>query len=181
MGTTVTQTFAEQRDRSTIRFVASFIGWLAGFAVLFEVTRDAWVHLYMVPLTRLAQVALGLFGLPAKLVEPEAAAGFCLLQVEQVVYHVTFECTGIFALFLCVASVMAFPVRLSTRLQGLLLVIPAFVSYSAVRLVVLGLVAHWSPTHIDLFHLYIMVVANVGFVVAVWLYWLHDVAEVPLP
>jgi exosortase/archaeosortase family protein len=181
METRVTQAFAELRDGSSVRFVASFIAWLTGFAVLFETGRAAWVHLYMVPLTRVTQVGLGLFGLPAKLVMPDAGAGFCLLQVGQFVYQVTFECTGIFALFLCAASILAFPVSVSSRLQGLLVVIPAFISYSVMRLIVLGLVAHWSPSHIDLFHLYIMVVANVGFVLAMWLYWLRDVAQVRLP
>jgi hypothetical protein len=49
------------------------------------------------------------------------------------------------------------------------------------RLIILGLVAHWSPQHIDLFHLYIMVVANVGFVLALWLYWLQSAVEARLP
>lgn len=165
---------------ATVRFVASFVAWLAGFAIVFELSRSLWVHLYMLPLTRLARLALGLFGLPAQLVEPEAAAGYCLLQVEEVIYRVTFECTGIFALFLCLACILAFPTRNEARWHGLLLAIPAFVAYSALRLVILGLVAHWSPGHIDLFHLYVMVVANVGFVLSLWLYWLRTAVEVRL-
>ncbi|MBT3344546.1 MAG: hypothetical protein HN712_23125 [Gemmatimonadetes bacterium] len=169
------------QGRAVVRFVASFVAWLAGFAIVFEFSRDAWVNLYMVPLTRLARLALVLFGLPARIVETEAATAFCLLQVEGIVYRVTFECTGIFALFLCMACILAFPTQRQIRFQGLALVIPAFLAYSVMRLIILGLVAHWSPQHIDLFHLYIMVVANVGFVLALWLYWLQSAVEARLP
>ena len=177
----VTPALEALKGRSTVRFVASFIGWLAGFAVVFELSRTLWVHVYMLPLTHLARLALGLLGLPAQVVEPTATAVFCLLQVEDIVYRVTFECTGIFALFLCLACILAFPTRGLVRFQGLLLVIPAFAAYSALRLVVLGLVAHWSPAHIDLFHLYVMVVANIGFVLGLWLYWLNTGVETDLP
>lgn len=177
---TMTSPRVELRGRSSLRFVAAFAGWLGAFALLFEGGTTLWVRWYMVPLTRLAQGALALFGLPARLVEPVAGDPFCLLQVEQVIYRVTFECTGIFALFLCLASILAFPASWSARRRGVLLVVPAFIVYSTVRLVVLGLVAHWSPAQIDLFHLYVMVVANVGFVLTLWLYWLHHAAQMRL-
>ena len=51
-----------------MRFVASFIGWLVGFAVVFELSRTLWVHVYMLPLTHLAGLALGVLGLPAQVV-----------------------------------------------------------------------------------------------------------------
>jgi len=159
------------------RYVLAFGVWLALFAVMFHATRPFWVSFFMMPLAGIAEAGLSTLGLPANLGDPYASAGFCLLSVGTVVYRVTFECTGIFALFLCSASILAFPVTARARLQGLLLTIPAFVAYAALRLIIMGVVAHVSPSHIDLFHLYVMVVANVGFVLALWLYWLQKTVE----
>ena len=104
--------------------------------------------------------------------------GYCELSLANVAYQVTFECTGIFALFMCVASVLAFPTTVSRRVKGLLLVVPAFACYSTMRLVILGLVAHFTPQHIHLVHLYVMVLVNIGFVLTLWLYWVREVAIV---
>ncbi len=156
------------------RYVLAFAAWLGLLAALFHVVRSQLVTFFMMPLASLAEAGLRVLGLPASLGDPFADAGFCLLTIGPVVYRVTFECTGIFALLLCSASVLAFPVPLSRRLQGLLMVLPAFVAYAALRLIIMGVVAHVSPAHIELFHLYVMVVANVGFVLALWLYWLRS-------
>jgi len=77
---------------------------------------------------------------------------------------------------MCLAAVLAFPARGRERLRGVLIVLPAFFCYSVARMVILGLVAGIAPAHIELFHLYVMVLVNVGFVVALWLYWLDGVA-----
>jgi exosortase/archaeosortase family protein len=157
-----------------IRFVAGFILWLAVLAVVFDLTRSWWVTGYMRPVTAAAAGGLRWLGQPASLAQVDYVDGVCLLAVEEVVYRVTFECTGIFALFLVTASILAFPARISERVNGVLMAVPAFTAYSILRMVVLGLVAHFSPHHIELFHLYVMVVANVGFAVALWLYWTQD-------
>lgn len=165
-----------QAQRSgSLRFVGSFFLWLIGLGVLFEATRAWWVSVYMRPIAASAAAALRLAGQPAALTHVGYAEGVCLLAVDQVVYRVTFECTGIFALFLVTASILAFPARPRERLQGLVMAVPAFVAYSVFRMVVLGLVAHFSPGHIELFHLYVMVIANVAFAVSLWLLWTQGI------
>jgi exosortase/archaeosortase family protein len=158
-------------------YVLAFAAWLALLAVLFHALRSYLVGFFMMPLAGVAEAALSMLGMPASLGDPYASAGFVLLSIGSIVYRVTFECTGIFALLLCSASILAFPVPLTKRLQGLLMAGPAFVAYSALRLIIMGVVAYLSPEHIDLFHLYVMVVANVGFVLALWLYWLRTTVD----
>ena len=102
----------------------------------------------------------------------------CELAVDDVVYQVTFECTGIFALFMCLAAVLAYPASFSSKTRGIALVVPAFVLYSVARLCIMGMVAHFAPTQIELFHVYVMVLVNIGFVLLLWLYWVREVVVV---
>ena len=156
-----------------VRFCVRFAVWLGATGILFESWRRVWVDLFMYPVTYGAVLVLGFLGLQAQLSGLDATTGVCQLELEKVIYQVSFECTGIFALFLCVASVLAYPTRISHRIKGLGLVIPAFFCYSILRLVTLGIVAHLAPQHIDLFHLYVMVLVNIGFVLTMWMYWVR--------
>ena len=156
-----------------IRFCAMFAIWLGATGVLFESWREVWVDLFMYPVTYGAVLALRFLGLQAELSGLDATVGVCSLALENVIYRVSFECTGIFALFLCLASVLAYPTRIVHRIKGLGLVIPAFLCYSIFRLVTLGIVAHLAPQYIDLFHLYVMVLVNIGFVLTIWMYWVR--------
>jgi exosortase/archaeosortase family protein len=163
-----------RRQLST--YLLWFCLWIAGLALVFQWTRPLWVHAYMAPLTLVAETVLRGLGLQAAMGGPYVQEGLCTLAVSGVVYRVTFECTGLFALCMCIASILAFPTAPGARLRGLLFVVPAFAAYAALRIVVLGLVAHLSPAHIELFHLYVMVVANVGVVAALWFAWLRGIA-----
>ena len=163
----------DQLGRPGVRFCAMFALWLGTTGVLFETWRRVWVDLFMYPVTYGAVLVLRSIGLQADLSGLDATTGVCHLVLESVVYRVTFECTGIFALFLCLASVLAYPTRVIHRIKGLGLVIPAFVCYSVFRLVTLGIVAHAVPQYIELFHLYVMVLVNIGFVLTIWMYWVR--------
>ncbi|MFH1569622.1 MAG: hypothetical protein ABIL09_16620 [Gemmatimonadota bacterium] len=154
------------------RFYALFALWLGAFALAFEAARAALVHAFMYPAVVCTAVALQAMGIPAALGDLQVSAGTCLLAVGDVVYRVTFECTGIFALFMCLSAILAFPARRRQRAQGVLAALPAFFCYSVARMVVLGIVARVAPEQIQLFHLYVMVLVNLGFVLALWLYWL---------
>lgn len=161
------------------RFLFGFAGCLILLAGAFEGLRPLLVHGYMWPVSRAAALVLNLLGIPASLGETEPQVGVCPLAVHGVIYLVTFECTGIFALFLCLAAVLGFPVPLGHRVRGVLLVVPAFATYSAARLVVMGLVARFAPEQIELFHLYVMVLVNLGFVLLLWLYWARAAGGLP--
>ena len=157
------------------RFCLSFAGWLGLMAVGFEWTRSYLVYLFMYPISHSAAFILDRLGIEAHLGKPDLTAGMCELAVARVTYQVTFECTGIFALAICLASVMAFPAPAACKTRGIALVLPAFLCYSTIRLVVMGMVARFAPSQIELFHIYVMVLVNIGFALLLWLYWLRKV------
>ena len=163
------------RCRLGLRFCVLFAVWLGGMAVAFQLLRPYLLFLYMEPLSTAAAWTLRQLGVPAHSSGPLLPVGICQLRVNEVVYWITFECTGIFALFLCLASVLAFPATLAAKSLGVALVAPAFVLYSIARLAIMGLVAWYAPERIALFHLYIMVIVNTGFVLLLWLYWIRAI------
>ena len=159
------------------RFCLFFLGWLAALATIFEWWRLHWVDIYMYPICYGAVYLLNLLGLPAVLGQLYLPAATYELSLDNVVYLVTFECTGLFALFICLASILAYPAPVSVKVKGLFVVVPSFCVYSTLRLVILGLVAHIAPAHIELFHIYVMVLVNIGFVLSLWLYWIYEMVQ----
>ncbi len=158
-----------------LRFCLFFVVWLGIMALGFEWGRSQLVNLYMYPISYAATQLLNLVGIEAQLGEAFLAAGVCELAVRDIVYLVTFECTGIFALFMCLAAVLAYPASWADKVKGVVMVVPAFVVYSTLRLMIMGLVAYFDPARIDLFHVYIMVLVNIGFVLLLWMYWIREV------
>ena len=161
-----------------LRFCAFFAVWLGGMALAFELLRAQLVNLYMYPISYVAAWLLTRLGVDARLGEALLASGVCQLAVSDIVYLVTFECTEIFALFMCLAAVLAYPASLIHKIKGVTLVVPAFVVYSTLRLIIMGMVARFVPAHIELFHVYIMVLVNIGFVLLLWMYWVREVVVV---
>jgi exosortase/archaeosortase family protein len=166
------------KERSGLQFCALFVVWLGGLALLFELLRMPLVDFYMYPISYAAAWLLTGLGIDARLGEALLATGVCQLAVRDIVYLVTFECTGIFALFMCLAAVLAYPASFVDKFKGVALVLPAFVVYSTLRLTIMGLVARFIPAHIELFHVYIMVLVNIGFVLLLWMYWVREVVVV---
>ena len=166
------------KKNAGLRFCLLFAAWLVAMALGFEWLRPYLVHVYMHPLSYAAVWLLEVLGMDARLGLLHLSAGMCELAVDDVVYQVTFECTGIFALFMCLAAVLAYPASFSSKTRGIALVVPAFVLYSVARLCIMGMVAHFAPTQIELFHVYVMVLVNIGFVLLLWLYWVREVVVV---
>ncbi|MEW6753104.1 MAG: hypothetical protein AB1505_19315 [Candidatus Latescibacterota bacterium] len=166
----------KQSGRSALRFGVLFFAWLGAMAVLFAALRPWLATGYMWPLSWAAAGALEVLGVASRLGPVQQQAGTCELAVGDVAYLVTFECTGIFALVMCLAAVLAYPAPASEKVRGLFLVLPAFWLYSAGRLTVMGLVGRYLPAQIELFHAYLMVLVNVGFVLLLWLYWVSRLA-----
>ena len=81
-------------------------------------------------------------------------------------------------LFMCLAAVLAYPASLVDKVKGVVLVLPAFIVYSTLRLTIMGLVARFAPAQIELFHVYIMVLVNIGFVLLLWMYWVREVVAI---
>ena len=104
-------------------------------------------------------------------------AGVCTLWVRGTIYNITQGCTGLFTSALFVSGILAYPDVLKKKLIGILIGIPAFFVFGTLRVVIMGLVAFTDPSRIEIFHIYIMAIANLGFAMFVWIYWFHRVVK----
>jgi len=162
------------RERA-LRFCFLFAALIALFSLCFEVFQDLFTAAYLHPIAWAAATLLNLLGFPVHLDTLHLAAGFCDLLVDGSVYRIIHECTGVFGLLVYSALVLAYPASARHKAQGLVLGLPAFYLYSTLRLVVIGLVAHYTPQQVEFFHQYMMVLINLGFLFFLWLYWLERV------
>lgn len=165
-------------EKRTLRFCTLFVAYLAALAVVFELGQALWSRVYMWPLSAAATTLLRVLGLTADLDTSSLDMGYCELAVREVVYRVTFDCTGVFALLVLGALVAAYPASTRQRAEGLLTGLPAVAVFSCLRLVVLGIVAHVEPEWIELFHVYVMELATLGVMLYVWKHWVNGVGHV---
>jgi exosortase/archaeosortase family protein len=153
------------------RFLLLFVAGIASLALIFSQWQPFFDRAYLYPVSWTATSLLDLIGIGTRLDADPLPLGFCLMIFETSTFRVIHECTGIFALLIFAAALFAYPAPIKQKLRGLLLGLPAFFAYSALRLVVLGLVAHFQPTWIHFFHLYLMVLLNLGFLIFIWSIW----------
>lgn len=163
--------------QKALRFCGLFVLYLGLLALVFEYLQLFFVRIYMYPVSSSAAFLLNGMGIEAVLDTSSLLAGFCDLVVEGAIYRIIHECTGIFALLTFLALLLAYPASVSQKVQGAVLGIPAFFMYSSLRLVVLGAVATLKPEWVETFHLYMMVLVNIGFMFFVWMYWVARVIE----
>jgi len=153
------------------RFLLLFLAGIASLALAFSRWQPFFDKAYLYPVSWTATALLDLIGIGTRLDAGPLPLGFCLMIFEDATFRVIHECTGIFALLIFAAALLAYPAPMKEKLRGLLLGLPAFFAYSALRLVILGLVVHFQPTWIHFFHLYLMVLLNLGFLIFLWSTW----------
>lgn len=162
---------------SALRFSLYFAGTLILLAFFFELAQNFLATAYMYPVSWCATSLLNSLGIAAELDSRSLSAGFCDLILNHIVYRIIHECTGIFALLIFLGLVFAYPASPYHKMQGVLLGLPAFYFYSCLRLVLLGIIAHIEPRWVELSHLYMMVLVNLGFLLFVWIYWLEKIVR----
>ena len=162
-------------DQRSLRFLGLFAAGLAGLGGLFEGVPSLFQQLYMLPVSHLSTAFLQILSIDAILDTSRLSDGFCELAVSRIVYRVTFDCTGIFAVLAFAALTLAFPATIRQKAAGLALGLPAIFAFSVVRITVLGLVAGLEPAWIEVFHVYVMELATLGFMLFTWMYWLGQV------
>jgi exosortase/archaeosortase family protein len=162
-------------DRRSLRFLALFVTGMIGLGLVFEGVPTLFQQLYMLPVSHLATALLQILSVDAILDTGNLNDGFCELAVSRIVYRVTFDCTGIFAVIAFTALTLAFPATPRQKAAGVVLGLPAIFCFSVLRITVLGLVAYLEPTWIELFHVYVMELATLGFMLFTWMYWLGQV------
>ena len=166
-----------RRENRALRFCALFAVYLAVLAAGFEYGQALWARAYMWPVSAAATSIMCALGLEAVLDVSALDLGYCELAVRQIVYRVTFDCTGVFALLVYGALVAAYPASGRLRVEALLTGVPAVAVFSCLRLVVLGVVAQVEPAWIELFHVYVMELATIGVMLYVWKHWVNRVGH----
>lgn len=159
------------------RYCLRLVALLAGLAVLFESSQGLWACLYLRPVCRTTTAVLEASGFAARLDASTLGQGFCTIVMERTSLRVIPECTGIFTLFIYLAAVLAYPATLGARAWGAALGAGGFFLFSTARLVVLGIVGQAIPAWLTLFHMGLMVVANLGFALFLWLWWTGKVGR----
>lgn len=162
---------------SRIKFCLLFCLGLAGFMWIF-VSCEAWFSsFYLWPITWTAASLIDLFGVSVLVYEPQDLEGLCILEIGRFVFHVESQCSGISAFFIYLAALIAYPAKSGHKVRGALIGIPAFFAYGALRLVILGAIAITIPELLRFFHLYFMVILNLGFVMMLWGDWIRKIVE----
>ncbi len=162
-------------DRASLRFMALFAAALAGLGIVFESVPSLFQQLYMLPVSHLSTAFLQILSVEAFLDTTHLTDGFCELLVSQILYRITFDCTGIFAVLAFISLTLAYPATSRHKIAGIALGLPAIFVFSVLRITILGLVAHVEPAWIELFHVYVMELATLGFMLFTWTYWLGQV------
>jgi len=160
-----------------IRFCLLFALVLGGLVLVFEQWQVPFGWVYMYPVAVTATFVLNLLTIPAELNTAHLPQGYCELGFTEIVYRVTFDCTGLFALFVFLALTAAYPTSGPKKGSALLLGVPAIFVFGSLRMVSLGVVAHLNADWIELFHVYVMELATLGFMLYVWKYWINEIVH----
>jgi exosortase/archaeosortase family protein len=167
---------------------AQQVGFLVRFVLC--VSLPVWVlhevpglfgHTYLLPISWTTASALNALGIPSLLDHSMLALGFCIVETEFTLFRVEFECTGLFSLFVYQGAVLAYPTDLRRRAVGVVLGLVGFFAYAVSRLVALGLIDYFAPWWLNWFHIYLMVLLNLGFFLFLWAQWVNRCAVVRQP
>jgi exosortase/archaeosortase family protein len=160
-----------------MRYCLLLAAYLAGFAVLFNLGQEAWSRLWLQPVCQAATAMLQALGIAARLDTSSVGQGVCTISMARTSLRVIHECTGIFTLFIYLAATLAYPAAVRARIWGMALGIGGFLLFSTARLGILGVVGQAAPGWLALIHLGLMVVANLGFALFLWLFWVGKVTR----
>ena len=158
--------------RSRLTFGGLFAGYLGLFSLALAAGRPWFGNGYLYPLSWAAAHVLRLMGIPTELDQSLLGMGTCVLTMERLVFEVTCDCGGVFALLVYVAAVLAHPTTGCWRATGIAAGTAALFGYAVARLVALALIGHLLPGWLDFLHSYLLVLMNVGFVLFLWISWM---------
>ncbi|MFT5089550.1 MAG: exosortase/archaeosortase family protein [Candidatus Latescibacterota bacterium] len=151
-----------------LRFVLSMVV----LTMVYSYLEPLFGYSYLYPLSLVSATLLDLSGVPNDLYA-FIDQGFCALQMERNLFHIEYECTGVFTLCIYLVTVIVYPVAWVAKVRGVALGISAFFAYGVLRVFGLGLISHWLPSWLDFFHIYLMVALNLGFLLFLWAFWVN--------
>ncbi|MCL5019224.1 MAG: hypothetical protein M1426_01940 [Patescibacteria group bacterium] len=158
-------------------YLSIFLGAVILFSATFEALSFIYRPLILMPISYTGFLILKVIGIPITFLGPVDVPGFCEYRLPQSILQVTFGCTGIFALFILLSGIAAYPVPVQLKAIGMLIGIPAFYVYSILRLVIIGGIGYWYPGAIDFIHSFLMEIINVAFVLFVYMLWIRYVEK----
>lgn len=161
-----------------LRFCLLFCLGLATLMGVFLQWKPWFSDLYLWPISWTAASLVDLFGATVSVYDPIDQHDFTVLEIGRFVFHVEHQCSGISAFFIYLAALVAYPADWGHKLRGALIGLPAFFAYGTIRLVILGGIALTIPDLLQFFHLYFMVILNLGFVMMLWTDWIRRVTEI---
>ncbi len=162
--------------RAIAKFSSVFLGCTVFFFVLFSYFQELVVRVYVSPLSEAASFLLYWIGISSE-VTTNLQEGTCTLLLGMTSYWITRGCTGLFTSALFVSGILSCPVNVRKKLIGLLIGIPAFFIFGILRVVIMAVVAVTLPARVEVFHVYIMAIANLGFAMFVWIYWFNRIVD----
>lgn len=160
-----------------VRFCLLFCLGLATLMGIFLQWKPWFSDLYLWPISWTAASLIDLFGATVAAYDPVDQHEFTVIEIGRFVFHVEHQCSGISAFFIYLAALVAYPADWEHKLRGALIGLPAFFAYGTLRLVILGGIALTIPDLLQFFHLYFMVILNLGFVMMLWTDWIRRVSE----
>ena len=166
-----------KKNNSLYSDLRVFLAVFAAVLLLLVLTLDPLSSFYrtsiLLPVSYSGYAVLSFFGVPAAFSGPLGIPGFCEYRLPHYILQVTFGCTGIYALFILLAVIAAFPRPVPQRITGMLISIPLFYVYSIVRLVIIGFTGYWIPDYIHFVHSFLMEIINIVFVMTVFIVWIR--------
>ena len=80
---------------------------------------------------------------------------------------------GILAVYLYLTTILIYSTTWQAKIRGFLFGIPAFFAYGVIRVLGLGIIGHLMPSWVSFFHIYLMVLLNLGFLIYLWTFWVN--------
>jgi archaeosortase B (VPXXXP-CTERM-specific) len=99
------------------------------------------------------------------------------LNLGTTVFEIIAECTGIFAIFITMACILAYPATYKQKIIGLILIIPLILILNIIRLLILIFV---GKHYLDLFeyvHSYLWQATFIIFIILAWFLWIELVVK----
>lgn len=91
-------------------------------------------------------------------------------------FEIIGECTAYYPVAIFVAAVVAFPARITRKLLGIGLGVPAVLLLNQIRLVSLCYISYWMPKHFETMHIVVWQSLIIILTVVLWLIWATTLA-----
>lgn len=157
------------------RFVGIFVLVLIVLITLFQLFEQFFAIMFLKPVSGAGYLVLSFIGVPITFSSEYLSLGFCDYVLSDQILRVNYGCTGLFVFFIFISAVVAYPARFKAVSSGLLFGIPLFITYSIVRLVIMGIIGSWFPQYLSPVHNYLMVIINAAFILWLYVFWIQNI------